>query len=88
MGFNDEGGRDEESKMVRPGEDSDKDNIELIDDNDPLPLNDVGNGGFYEGFAKGYNPGIKSGLLKVHCKLSDYFTKFGESPTILQYMVC
>ena len=26
------------------------------------------------------SPGIKSGLLTAHCKLSDYFTKFDESP--------
>ena len=51
-GFNDEGGRDEESKSWDKREiaDEGEDNAELVDDNDPLRLDDVGDGG--DGFAR------------------------------------
>ena len=47
-GFNDEGGRDEESKSWGKREIADEgedDNAELFDDVDPLRFNDVGDGG-------------------------------------------
>ena len=44
--FNDEGGRDEESKRWGKGKiaDEGEDNAELVDDDDPLHLDDVGDG--------------------------------------------
>lgn len=46
-GFNDEGGRDDESKSWGKREiaGEDGDNAELVDDNDPLRLEDVGEEG-------------------------------------------
>jgi hypothetical protein len=45
--FNDEGGRDEESKSWGKREIAceDEDNAELVEDDDPLRFNDVGDGG-------------------------------------------
>ena len=44
-GFSDEGGRDEESKSWGKREIAGEDNAELVEDNDPLRLEDVGDGG-------------------------------------------
>ena len=47
MGLNDEGGKDEEIKSWGKREiaGEEEDNAELVDDDDPLRLEDVGDGG-------------------------------------------